>query len=360
MPRPRLNQRLDDQGLTERQREILRLIIQQYVLTANPVGSRYISRISSLGLSDATLRNVMADLELLGYIDHPHTSAGRMPTDKGYRLYVDSLMNVERVSEAERHAVRRLLSNAISSEDIVRESTTLLATLSQQLSLLVLPALDDVLLERVEIVQLASNRILIVIAASSGRVRTVTLETETELERSKLDVLASTLNERLSGRTFREVKAIFRDTVRTLPEESKAILRVFVDAPEKLFENPTSERVKLSGAGNILSQPEFSKKSGFTNDEFQSIIELIENREVVIHVLEKSGIMDAEKLQTVNIRIGSELDDERMTNYSIISTRFRVGDENGTIALIGPKRMNYARMMPLVEYVAYSMSNSFE
>lgn len=360
MPRPRLTQQIDDQGLTQRQREILRLIIQQYVLTANPVGSRYISRISSLGLSDATLRNVMADLELLGYIDHPHTSAGRMPTDKGYRLYVDSLMNVERLSEAERHVVRKLFGSAISPEDIVRESTTLLAKLSQQLSLLILPALDDVLLERVEIVQLASNRILIVIAASSGRVRTVTLETESELERSKLDELASTLNERLSGRTFREVKAIFRDTVSMLPDESKTILRVFVDAPEKLFENPTSERVKLSGAGNIFSQPEFSKKSGFTNEEFQSIIELIENREIVIHVLEKSGIMDSEKPQSVNIRIGSELDDERMTNYSIISTRFRVGDENGTIALIGPKRMNYARMMPLVEYVAYSMSNSFE
>jgi heat-inducible transcriptional repressor len=360
MSRPRINQQVDDQGLTERQREILRLIIQQYVLTASPVGSRNISRISSLGLSDATLRNVMADLELLGYIDHPHTSAGRMPTDKGYRLYVDSLMDVERVTEAERHVVRKLLGGAITPEDIVRESTVLLAKLSRQLSLLILPALDDVLLERVEIVQLASNRILIIIAASSGRVRTVTLETETELERSKLDALASALNERLAGRTFREVKAIFRDTIHSLPEDTKSILRVFVDTPEKLFEDPTSERVKLSGAGNIFSQPEFLKRSSFTNEEFQSIIELIENREIVIHVLEKSGIMDSEKPLGVKIRIGSELEDERMTNYSIISTRFRVGDENGTIALIGPKRMNYARMLPLVEYVAYSMSNSFE
>jgi heat-inducible transcriptional repressor len=361
MPRPRHHQQIDDQGLTERQREILRLIIQQYVLTANPVGSRYISRISSLGLSDATLRNVMADLELLGYIDHPHTSAGRMPTDKGYRLYVDSLMNVERLTEAEQHVVRKLLGGAISPEDIVRESTSLLARLSQQLSFLVLPALDDVKLERVEIVQLASNRILIVIAASSGRVRTVTLETETELDRSKLDELARLLNERLAGRTFREVKAIFRDTIHNLPEDGKSILRVFVDTPERLFDDPTSERVKLSGAANIFAQPEFLKKSSLTNEEFQSIIELIENREIVIHVLEKSGIMDtSEKPQAVNIRIGSELEDERMANYSIISTKFRVGDENGTIAVIGPKRMNYARMMPLVEYVAYSMSHSFD
>jgi len=214
------------------------------------------------------------------------------------------------------------------------------------------------LLERVEIVQLASNRILIVIAASSGRVRTVTLETESALDRSQIDKLASVLNERLSGRTFREVKTIFREAIQDLPEDSKSILRVFVDTPEKLFEDPMSERVKLSGASNIFAQPEFLKRTAFTNDEFQSIIELIENREVVIHVLEKSGIMGTQKPHEVSIRIGSELEDERMANYSIISTRFRVGDENGTIALIGPKRMNYARMMPLVEYVAYAMSNS--
>lgn len=301
----------------------------------------------------------MADLELLGYIDHPHTSAGRMPTDKGYRLYVDNLMYLEKLSEAERHAVRQLLGGAVTPEEVVRESTSLLAKLSRQLSLLVLPALDDVLLDRVEIVQLATNRVLIVIAASSGRVRTVTLETEIALDRSQLDKLASVLNERLAGRTFREVKTIFRDAIQDLPEDSKSILRVFVDTPEKLFEDPMSERVKLSGASNIFAQPEFLKKTAYTNEEFQSIIELIENREIVIHVLEKSGIMDIQKPHGVNIRIGSELDDERMANYSIISTRFRVGDENGTIALIGPKRMNYARMMPLVEYVAYAMSNSF-
>jgi heat-inducible transcriptional repressor len=148
--------------------------------------------------------------------------------------------------------------------------------------------------------------------------------------------------------------------LRDLPEDGKSILRIFVDAPEKLFDDPTSERVKLSGAGNIFSQPEFLKKSSFTNEEFQSIIELIENREIVIHVLEKTGMITTEKPRGVEIRIGSELEDERMTNYSIISTRFRVGDENGTIALIGPKRMNYERMAPLVEYVAYAMSHSLE
>src|ERR1035437_41002 len=129
--------------LTERQREILRLIVRHYVLTANPVGSRYLARVSSLGLSDATTRNVMADLEYLGYVDHPHTSAGRMPTDKGYRLYVDDLMARERVSDAERKAVFRSLATAVTPEDVLEESSHILARLSSQLSMVLLPSLDD-------------------------------------------------------------------------------------------------------------------------------------------------------------------------------------------------------------------------
>ena len=353
MPRPKSRESLGADSLSDRQREILRLIIQQYVLTANPVGSRYISRISTLGLSDATLRNVMADLEYLGFIDHPHTSAGRMPTDKGYRLYVDNLMPMEHLSDAEKKAVAHSLGVALSPEDVIRESTTLLAKLSKQLSLLLLPAMEGGILEKVEIVPLSGNRILMIIAASSGRVRTVTLETETTIERSRLDDLGYILNSRLAGKSFREVRNIFFESIRDLSEEDKSILRVFINSPEKFFEDTGTERVKLSGAGNIFSQPEFQKKNNYSDDEFQSIIELIENEEVVIHVLEGS-----EKQTGLSIRIGSELEDERMTNYSIISTKYRIGDQHGTIAVIGPKRMDYGRVTPIVEYVAKAMSSA--
>jgi heat-inducible transcriptional repressor len=353
MARPKTRESADADSLNERQREILRLIIQQYVLTANPVGSRYISRISTLGLSDATLRNVMSDLEYLGFIDHPHTSAGRMPTDKGYRLYVDNLMPIENLSAAEKQAVAHSLGIGLTPEDVIRESTTLLAKLSKQLSLLLLPALEVGVLEKVEIVPLSGNRILMIIAASSGRVRTVTLETETTIERSKLDDLGYILNSRLAGKSFREVRNIFFESIRDLSEEDKSILRVFINSPEKFFEDTSSDRVKLSGAGNIFTQPEFQKKNSYNDDEFQSIIELIENEEVVIHVLEGS-----EKQTGLAIRIGSELGDERMTNYSIISTKYRIGDQHGTIAVIGPKRMDYGRVTPIVEYVAKAMSSA--
>lgn len=362
MAKQKLDLRSTSESLSQRQRDILRLIIQQYVLTANPVGSRYISRISAMGLSDATLRNVMSDLEYLGYIDHPHTSAGRMPTDKGYRMYVDTLMNSHDLSVAVRKAVEKTFSIAKTPEDILRESTGILATLSKQLSLLVLPVLDEGVLERVEIVQLSSSRILIVLSVSGGRVRTLTLETDSTVERTRMEDLATILNERLSGKSIREVRAIFAESVQDLKEEDKTILRVFINSPERLFEDPGTEKVKLAGANNIFSQPEFQKKVNYSDEEFQSIIELMENQEVVIHVLERSGMLSsAHDLGTdgVKIRIGSELDDERMLNYSVISTKYQIGEQRGTIAVIGPKRMDYARIAPLVDYVARSMSHTF-
>ncbi|SRR5579883_756613 len=354
--RQEISQRIGAE-LSERQREILRLIVQHYVLTANPVGSRYLSRVSSLGLSDATTRNVMADLEYLGYVGHPHTSAGRMPTDKGYRVYVDDLMAREQITAAERKAVAQSLANAVTAEDVLEASSDVLASLSRQLSMVLLPALDEGVLERVEIAPLSSNRILVVLVASSGRVRTVTLEMESALRQSKLDELRILLNERLAGLTFREVKATFRERVRDLSEHDKSILRLFIDAPEKLFDDSGSERVKISGARNIFSQPEFQRRDVTKGEEFQSIIELIDNEEVVIHVLERSG-GHADDITNggIAIRIGSELEERNMTGYSLICTKYQIGGEKGIIGLIGPKRMDYGRIAPLVEYVARAMS----
>jgi len=349
-------------ALNEREREILRLIIQHYVLTAAPVGSRYLSRVGTLGLSDASMRNVMSDLEYSGYIDHPHTSAGRTPTDKGYRTYVNDLMARERITDAERKAVGRSLAEVVTAEDVLTESTNILAKLSKQLSLVLLPAFDDGILEKVEIVQLNSNRILVVLAASSGRVRTITLETEAALTSSKLDDLSYLLNSRLAGVSLRDIKATFRDRVKDFSDHDKGVLRVFIDAPDRLFEDGGSERVRLTGAKNILAQPEFQRKLTASDQEFQSVIELIESEEVVIHIVEGSlnglGNKDEIGTGTVAIRIGSELDDHRMQNYSVICTKYQIGDQSGTIGLIGPKRMDYARMAPLVEYVAKAMSNA--
>jgi heat-inducible transcriptional repressor len=358
MPRRKVHSEKNT-DLTDREREILRLVIQQYVLTAHPVGSRSISRFSSIGLSDATLRNVMSDLEFYGYIDHPHTSAGRMPTDKGYRMYVDTLMKYQAPTTSERKAVERRLAESVTPDDVVKDAASILAKLSSQLSLLVLPALSEGVLERVEIVKVSANRVLIIIAVSSGRIRTVTLETNSELQPARLDQLSAVLNERLAGRTLAEVRAVFSASIHDLPEEDRSILRVFVQSPDKLFSDTGVDRVKMSGAKNIFQQPEFTRKQNIADDDVQSIIELIENEEVIIHLLERSGMIGDEALQrdeNITIKIGSELEDKRMLNYSVISTRYQIGEQCGTIAVIGPKRMDYGRIAPLVGFVARAMS----
>jgi heat-inducible transcriptional repressor len=282
-----------------------------------------------------------------------------MPTDKGYRLYVDDLMARERVSDAERKAVSRSLADAVTAEDVLAESSNILARLSQQLSMVMLPSLDGGILERVEIAQLSSSRILVILVASTGRVRTVTLEADSHLSQNKLDELRVFLNERLAGRTFREVKATFRDRVRDISEDHRSILRLFIDQPDRLFEDPDAGRVKIAGAKNLFAQPEFQKPNAVTGEEFQSIIELIDNEEVVVHVLERSGARDAvgSDPAQVAIKIGSELQDEQLANYSLICTKYQIGGQIGIIGLIGPKRMDYGRIAPLVEYVARAMSN---
>jgi heat-inducible transcriptional repressor len=185
----------------------------------------------------------------------------------------------------------------------------------------------------------------------------VTLETQTELKQSKLDELRVLLNERLAGRSFREVKATVRERISDLSAHDQSILRLFIDSPEKLFDDTGSDRVKMSGARNIFAQPEFQGRD-FTNDEeFQSIIELIDNEEVVIHVLERSGSGGLSGINDgIAIRIGAELEERNMTGYSLICTKYRIGGERGIIGLIGPKRMDYDRIAPLVEYVARAMS----
>jgi len=173
--------------------------------------------------------------------------------------------------------------------------------------------------------------------------------------------LSYVLNSRLAGRSFKDIKSTFRDRVKDLSDHDKGVLRVFIDAPERLFDDTSTERVRVSGAKNILIQPEFQKRVNISDEEFQSVIELIESEEVVIHVLERSvSARNGEDPSAtgVAIRIGRELDDQRMQNYSVICTRYQIGDQTGTIGLIGPKRMDYARMAPLVEYVAKAMSNA--
>ena len=339
--------------LNERERTVLRYLVHDFIETATPIGSRYISRRHEdvLGLSSASIRNVMSDLEYLGFLNHPHTSAGRVPTDQGYRFYLDKLMEVEELSSRNKIQIRRGMDQgSVDADDLMKETSRILGRISQQLCVVTNPQLSSGVFERIELVQITSNRLLVIISIKSGLVRTMMMEVTSEIPKEKLDDLARMLNERLKGLTLSQIRDTFIQRLMDIQGEETGLIRLFIDSVDKLFAAHKVDRIHISGAENIVQQPEFGNPH-----DLRSVVELINNEEIIIHVLEKNEAPPRE----VRVRIGGENDDQKLNPYSVITTTYTVGDVTGTIGVIGPKRMPYARMIPLVDFVAQTISELF-
>jgi heat-inducible transcriptional repressor len=337
--------------LSERQRTILRDIIHSFVVTANPVGSRYLSKEFDLGLSPATIRNVMSDLEEGGYISHPHTSAGRVPTDKGYRYYVNALMDLESPTDSEKRSIRRNLKESmIGPDDILKEASKILGKISKQLSIVSSPHISTGILERLEMIHVSNNRIMVVISVRYGLVRTIMMEVHHDLSRDRLDEIVRILNERLCGLTLQLIKDTFADRVRDVQDEDTGLIRLFIGSADRLFDDTKEmERLHIGGTRGAIQQPEFTDPRSFSG-----VIELIDNEDIIIHLLEKRESRSEE----VTITIGEENKEERLRDYSLITSKYEVGEVDGIVGVIGPRRMNYSKLVSLVDYMAKAISNS--
>lgn len=345
---------MEPEELNQREKAILRSIVQQFILTATPVGSRNITKKYDIGFSPATVRNVMSDLEDSGFINHPHTSAGRVPTDKGYRYYVDSLMDIEKLNIKEKGLIENGLKSIIDEEDeLVKVTSTLLSSITRQIACVTYPNLESGILEKIQIISLTSTRVLAVISIKSGLVKTITLELETGLKESQLKSVQSLLNEKLSGLSLEEIRTTFKERFSDANEDQKPIIRLFVDSIDKLFKDDfKSERMIVTGAKNIIQQPEFENP-----ENFQSIIELIEDKDVIIHIMEKSSEL---KKEEVHISIGSENIEKKLKEYSFVSKEYKFGETSGTLGIIGPKRMEYSRIIAIVDYLARVLSEQIK
>lgn len=338
--------------LTERERTVLRYVVHDFIETATPVGSRYISKRheDDLGLSSASIRNIMSDLEYLGYINHPHTSAGRVPTDHGYRFYLDSLMELENLPAGQQKAIRENLDLVEEIDVMLKESSRVLGKISHQLCIVTSPHLDSGILEKIELVPITGNRLLVIISIKSGLVRTLMLEVGSEVPREKMEQLARFLNERLGGLTLQQVRETFLERVKDAKNEETGLIRLFIDSVDKLFAPNRAEKIHIAGAEKVIEQPEFVNA-----EHFRSVIELINDEEMIIHVLEKNEAQPHE----VKVSVGGENEDDKLKPYSIITASYKAGDVVGSIGIIGPKRMAYARTIPLVDYVARTISEMF-
>lgn len=336
------------ESLSNREKEVLKYIVENFIKYALPVGSRAISRQTDLNLSSATIRNVMSDLEELDLLETPHTSAGRKPTDKGYRYYVDSLMNKESLKKAEINFIKSQIedskSSVLDNEDLFIETSRILGKISHQLAVVTQPFLSSGIFEKLELVNISSNRILVILNIKSGYVRTVIMEVESEISRDKLDKLTSFLNERLQGSTLKEIRETFEERVNDYKYEEPELIQMFINSIDKLYyDEEKGKKIFVGGAGDIITQPEFDDPKSFKN-----IIGLTEDKNLVVHIFQRPGSQNDE----VTISIGSENKDKKLKDYSVVCTSYTFGEIKGSIGIIGPKRMDYKKMISLIEYTS--------
>jgi heat-inducible transcriptional repressor len=330
--------------LNERERDILRHVVFNFIQSAVPVGSRYISKHFESQLSPATIRNVMADLEDLGLLSHPHTSAGRVPTDLGYRYYVDYLMEVQALSEKEMLEIKLHLNTVTDPDSMLRETSRLLGKISKQLSVVSSPHISRGVFEKLELIPISSSKLLVVISIRTGLVKTLMMEVGIDLKREFLEQVGRLLNERLAGLTLREIRDTFVERTRDVQDERTGLIRLFIDSVDNLFDDMKDrDKVHISGTQNIIEQPEFIDPKNF-----RSVIELIENDDIIVHLLEKHEVMDKDSVVT----IGSENDDTKAKEYSLVSATYDLDGIKGRVGIIGPRRMDYAKVIPLVDHVA--------
>jgi heat-inducible transcriptional repressor len=334
--------------LSEREERVLEAVIRTYVDTAEPAGSRTVARRHGLGVSPATIRNAMADLEEKGFLFHPHTSAGRIPTDLAYRYYVDTLMRPHRLTVQQQRRVRRELHEGEGSalEQLIRSATLVLGLVTGELGLALSPRLEEVRLEKIELVRISSERVLLVITLASGAVRTVYVNVPARVPPEALASLTVVLNERLAGLSLSEIRSSIGERLResTSDEAATQLLNIFLQSADDWLDplQRTEDEVMLGRASVLAEQPEFASGAGL-----RDLLELTEQRDLLPRVL---TARPHEEMPTNTI--GTEHGHPRLSSFTLVTSEYRFGNLTGVIGVMGPTRMPYEKVATIVEYTS--------
>lgn len=326
----------------ERRFEVLRAIVADYVSNQEPVGSKAIVDRHNLGVSSATVRNDMAVLEEDGYIAQPHTSAGRIPTDKGYRLFVDRLADIKPLSAAERRAIIGFLDGAIDTEDVLRRSVRLLAQLTRQVAVVQYPMLTNAKVRHVEVVPLTPARLMLVLITDTGRVDQRTVDLGDVLGEELVGRIRSVLNSAVGDHGLADAAARLAELPEQAPSELRdAMTRVCTVLVEALVDHP-EERLVLGGTANL------TRNVADFPGSLRQVLEALEEQVVVLKL-----IAAARNPGAVTVRIGEENEDEQMRSTSVVSVGYGMDDLLlGGMGVVGPTRMDYPSTIAAVRAVA--------
>lgn len=333
--------------LDERKYRILQAIIDDYILTAIPVGSRTIARKSGVGFSPATIRNEMSDLEELGYLDQPHTSAGRVPSAKAYRLYVDQLLKVAKLSEDETKTIRSHMDMRVNQmEQLIRYAAQVLSDVTQYTAVVIAPKLHHLCVQRIQIVPVTSTTALMVVVTNAGIVRDLIITVPEDMESDHLYAISQLLTEKIGGMPLSEIKGHADEIIAGLREHA-SLIRDAIGAIESRLSDATEQEVVVGGRSKLLSYPEYSDI-----EKAKTFLSVLESKEKLYPLLRSAQSME------FTIRIGPEIDVPEFSDCSIIAASYRIGDHStGTMGIIGPTRMQYGRVLSVLDFMGKALGD---
>ena len=333
-----------NETFSERDRKILQAIIMDYIQTAEPVGSRTVSKKYKMGLSPATIRNVMADLEETGFLSQPHTSAGRVPTDRAFRFYVDSILRVGKLSRVEQDRIESSLQvEKLDINEMMKRASSLLSLLSKQTGVVLVPRFGSNIFKHIEFIKLREKKILVIIVSQSGEVQNKLIESDEVTDQDELDKYSKYLNEIMGGLSLGEAK---RRIVEEMKQEKVLFDKLMYRAlqlSQKALEDETEGDVYIEGQTNIIQSPEFADL-----EKMRALLLAFEEKTKIVKLLDK-----ALSTQGIQIFIGAENEFNEMRDCSVIAAPY--SKENftlGTLGVIGPMRMDYSVIIPIVDYTA--------
>lgn len=336
--------------MDERKFRILQAIVDDYILTAVPVGSRTISKKYDMGLSSATIRNEMSDLEELGYLDQPHVSAGRIPSVKAYRLYVDQLLKSGQIPDADPETVRAYFTSRMRQmEDVVDHAAQVLSSLTHYTALVMPPKGQELKIRNIQLVPVSSTSALVIIVTDAGILKDAVIRTSDMLDSDALYAISRMLTDQLSGHTVGDAQTILSGVAKGF-QQNKDLLSGISALVSQVDNKAAAGKVMVGGTSNILNYPEYSDV-----EKARSFLALLETKERLVNLLSQQGQM------AFTVRIGPETGIEEISDCSIVTATYSIGSHShGTIGVIGPTRMQYSRVLAILNTMVRQLGNLFE
>jgi heat-inducible transcriptional repressor len=334
-------------ALNQRKRQVLEAIVEDHIMTAEPVSSRTIARKYHLGVSPATIRNEMADLEEIGLIEQPHTSAGRIPSQHGYRYYVDKLMHNDSLTEHEESLVRTIFTNkAFEMAMIVQQTIKLVSQFTDYLVFLSGPQLEHASLKQVRFVPLTPDKAILVIMAETGWVESKVLDLPAAVSPEELARIEDVFNHCFKGLTFSQISHTVLHSVYQEISKQRQLIELALEIMESVLSRESEDALYLGGTSNILRQPEYENIH-----QVRKLLDLIEEEEML-----RSLLFEADPSQ-LTVRIGRENKYEAVANCSVVTAVYTLGGHVvGAFGVLGPVRMNYSRAIAVVDYITQTLS----